>query len=126
MGRIADRIHEEIGLRTAVSELLSQALNQEIERRDLQREPFLAPVLIQPAGNSGPSLTGFSRDVSGEGIGLLHSFPLDRSETVVVFPGPNQEPFRLKVKIAWCKPFGEGWYISGGRFVARLDRESSP
>jgi hypothetical protein len=120
VGTIADKLHETIGLRTAVSELLSQALNQEIERRGCQREPFLAPVFIQPKGDSGPSLTAFSRDVSSDGIGLLHAFPLDLTETVVVFLDSNQK-IRLKVSIAWCKPFGEGWFVSGGRFVARLD-----
>jgi hypothetical protein len=121
VGNTTEYGNETIGLRAAVYELLSQALNQGIEGRNRLREPFLAPVFIQPEGESGPRLTGFSRDVSAEGIGLLHSFPLNSSDDVVVIPGPNRKPVKLQVKIAWCKPFGEGWYISGGKFVARID-----
>ncbi len=121
MGSISENRDETIGLRAAVYELLSQALNEGIEGRNRLREPFLAPVFIQPEGDSGPSLTGFSRDVSAEGIGLLHSFPLDPKDIVVVFSGPNRKRVKLQIRIAWCKSFGDGWYISGGRFVARLD-----
>jgi hypothetical protein len=118
---ITEKPDKAYDLRVAVHEILSLALNEGIEGRNRLREPFLASVFIQPEGDAGPSLTGFSRDVSAEGVGLLHSFPLDLTDTVVEFPRPNRKSLRLQVKITWCKPFGEGWYVSGGQFITRLD-----
>ncbi len=111
---------EESELQAAVGVLLSEARDQGIDRRKLQREPYLKKVLIQP--DSGPGVTGFTRDISDEGVGLLHSFPLKPKDTVIVsIAGPDQIPFRLQVETTWCSPLGDGWYASGGQFMAQLD-----
>ncbi len=44
--------------------------------------------------------------------------PLERGEVVVTIRGEEgQEPVALRTQIMWCKDCGEGWYISGGRFI---------
>ena len=106
--------------RAAVCELLSEALSQDIERRSQQREPLLAMALIQTDRETDRWLTGLTRDVSDEGIGLMHSFPLDEcTEVVVKISYAKRRSVLLEVMIEWCEPIGEGWYISGGRFTAR-------
>lgn len=112
---------EHIGLQAAVYEILADAIDQDINRRGNRREPLLTSVLIQPDEESDRWLTGLTRDVSPEGIGLIHFFPLECGECVIKVTYPNRKPKLLKIKIQWCRPFGDGWYISGGLFIARLD-----
>ena len=100
--------------------LLAEAISRDVERRSQQREPFMAPVAIQRGAGKGGCLTGFTRDISVEGIGLIHAFPLEREEIVVKVFGADEKTTLLYVKIEWCDPIGEGWYISGGRFIYRL------
>ena len=116
-----DSCCKEAGLKAAVCALLAEAIVQDVDRRKLQREPYFKKVCIQPNGDSGPELTGFAREISNEGVGLLHAFHLDPKDNVIVIMGPDRTPFRLQAEITWCAPLGEGWYVSGAQFVARLD-----
>ena len=106
-------------LQATVTNLLSEAVSQDIERRRYQREPLLASVQIQSDGETWQQ--GFTRDISEEGVGLLHSFPLDPGEVVIKISCPGQKPKPLKVNLEWCKTFDENCFISGGRFVAWPD-----
>jgi hypothetical protein len=111
---------EEVDLQSAVAVLLCEATDLGIDRRNLQREPYLKKVLIQR--DSGPAVTGFTREISDKGVGLLHSFALEPKDIVeVLIEGPHQMSFRLQMETKWCSPLGDGWYASGGQFIARLD-----
>ncbi len=110
---------EELRLQAAVGVLLSEAMDQGIDKRNVQREPYFKKVTIQI--DSGSVANGFIREISNEGVGLLHAFPLKPKDSVIVVVGSDRTPFRLQVEITWCESVGEGWYISGGQFVARLD-----
>lgn len=100
-------------------DLLYDAISHDVERRDKLREPFVAPVIIQPNGDPASKVTGFSRDISTDGIGLLHPVPLECKDVAITVCGRNRNPTLLYIKIEWCQPFGEGWYFSGGRFIYR-------
>ena len=111
---------EEVDLKAAVGVLMSEASDQGIDRRNLQREPYLKKILIQT--DSGPGVTGFTREISDEGVGLLHSFPLKPKDNVIISNSrADNIQFRLQVETTWCSPLGDGWYASGGQFIARLD-----
>ena len=109
MGVDTDRCCKEAGLKAAVLALLSEAKEQGVDRRKLQRKPYLKKVLIQPNQCSGAELTGFTREISNEGVGLLHAFPLDPKDIVIVIVSQDQTKFRLQSEITWCSPLGEGW-----------------
>jgi hypothetical protein len=111
---------DEVELQAAVAVLLCEATDLGIDRRSLQREPYLKRVLIQR--DSASAVTGFTREISDKGVGLLHSFALEPKDIVEVsIEGPHQMSYRLQVETTWCSPLGDGWYASGGQFIARLD-----
>ena len=60
-------------------------------------------------------LSAFSRDVSEGGIGLLHDMPIGGEYTITVQDAAGHE-YDLTGEVLWCRPCGQGWYISGVRF----------
>ena len=109
--------------------LLSDAITHDIERRSKLRDPFIAPVTIYPNGHENRALSALTRDISTEGIGLVHAFPLECTDVVIKVLGADGKPTHLYVSIQWCKSLGGGWYVSGGRFIYRLsvtENETQP
>lgn len=101
--------------------LLSDAITHDIERRSKLRDPFIAPVVIYPNGDEGCCLTALTRDISTNGIGLVHAFPLECTDVVIKVFGADGKPTHLYARIEWCNSLGEGWHVSGGRFIYRLN-----
>lgn len=102
-----------IGL--AVYEILREArANEQAECRDAVRYSFFRPVVINIGSNS---FSAFSREVSEVGIGLLHNAKLALGEVEICIPTDQDYSVRIRTHILWCSPIGDGWYISGGRFV---------
>jgi hypothetical protein len=100
-------------------ETIDQLLNQaEAEARTDPRSgirfPFFRLVSI---GVDDRSYAGFSRDICAASIGLLHSMELPRGEVDVTIPIATDKKCKMRVRIERCEPCGEGWYISGGKFV---------
>jgi hypothetical protein len=95
-----------------VAELLRQAkADFENDRRAEQRFPFFHPISVQV---DDCSFSAFTRDVGASGMGLLHYMELPLQEVTVTISG---RPQNVRLRIEWCAPIGEGWYISGGGFV---------
>lgn len=86
------------------------------DRRDAERHPFFQPVTILAAGKAS-SHRAFTREISRTGIGLVHDGALDLGEIGLVIHDGSAEPVQLRVELLWCRPSGDGWYISGGRFL---------
>jgi len=99
---------------------VAQQLLQEVckdNRRETDRHPFFRPVSVTPDNEKGNNYSAFSRDISLGGIGLLHNMPLDTVEATLTITGNSPEPHKIRAKIQWCQPAGEGWYISGVEFL---------
>ena len=45
--------------------------------------------------------------------------PLELVELVVAIPRKAGGNLQLRGKVMWCQPCGEGWYLSGVRFLDR-------
>ncbi len=106
-------------LRNTVTHLLEEPRSlAPAERRDEQRQPFFRPVTIfvetQDDVRSNP---GFTRDISPSGVGLLHNMPLEECEVIVAIPRQLEGPVHLRCQVNWCQPCGDGWYLSGCRFL---------
>jgi hypothetical protein len=111
------RILAERQIEQAVLRLLSAARSEEqIERRGEPRHPFFRPVSLLFEGPPRRQFSAFSREISKTGIGLLHNMPLQQGEVTLAIMGPVGEVCRFRTQIVWCRPCGEGWYLSGARF----------
>lgn len=106
---------ESTSTQKAIEQLLEEVSAE--ERRSSERYPFFRPVTIAPESEKGRTYSAFSRDLSTSGIGLLHNMPLDIDEATLTIGGGLSGPVKLRAKIQWCQPTGEGWYISGGEFL---------
>ena len=84
------------------------------ETRDEFRYPFFRPVAIDVGKFR---LTGFSREVSETGIGLLHNGYLIPGEAEITIPTEQGYSVQIRTQIVWCTPCGQDWYISGGKFL---------
>ncbi len=85
------------------------------EQRSELRYPFSRPVSIEMDG--GQKYSAFSREISESGIGLIHNMDLNDREVEISIPSEGGYSIRVRTRIVWCEACGEGWYISGGRFI---------
>ena len=109
-----------------VLRLLSAAREEEsLERRGEPRSPFFRPVSVLLDGPQRRQHSAFAREISRSGIGLLHSMPLETADLTLAILGPIGEVCRFRAQIVWCRPCGEGWYLSGARFLEVIG-ESKP
>jgi hypothetical protein len=109
----------ETGIQRAIASLLAEARAANRERRASVREPFFGPVnvTVRERGERR-NYSCISRDISSTGIGLLHNMPLELGEVVLTIGEQIGGNPRLRSRIVWCRPCGEGWYLSGAEFVA--------
>jgi hypothetical protein len=87
------------------------------ERRSEVRHPFFAPVSLRSTTQPDRLLSTFSREISHGGIGLLHNMPIERGTTAEACITVGDVKTSKIAEAMWCKPAGEGWYLSGWRFV---------
>lgn len=107
-------------LRRIIGKMIEEAKVADAERRENGRWPYFQPVMVQ-LQNSPEFYSAFTRDISDTGIGLLHWMPMEPQVISILNHLSTGETVRLSVKIAWCVSCGEGWYISGGRFLSVED-----
>ena len=93
------------------------------ERRSEKRNFMVIPVLAVPVDEQfnpiGDCVAVVTRDITSEGIGLVHPQCALGDRLALQMPLAGEE-VNVVVKIEWCKPLGP-YELSGGRFVARLD-----
>lgn len=87
------------------------------DRRDERRQPFFTPVTLRRERAPNKPLYAFSRDLSPIGIGLLHHVPLDPGETYTIDFKYRGRQLEAEAEVLWCTEAGEGWYLSGCRFL---------
>ena len=105
-------------VRRVVDRLLKEP--REISAREARgevRQPFFRPVSLALRNGPVEKLSAFTREISASGVGLLHNAPIPSGETVITLTGASGTPIHLRAYIVWCKPCGEGWYLSGAHFI---------
>ena len=112
-------IVEQTRVPEVVARLLNEAKAIAGERRAEARHPFFRPVTITVEDKGGilRSFSAFATDISATGIGLLHNMALEVGEAIVTIKDGLGDSVRLRGEITWCQPCGEGWYLSGSRFL---------
>ena len=100
-------------LRPRIEGLIDRAMDQAAEDdRAEPRFPLFQPVTLR---RGSQLLSAFSRDISDTGIGLLHDMPIGGEYTISVHDISGCE-YELTGHVLWCRPCGQGWYISGVQF----------
>ncbi len=106
-------LHLPAYLQPRVDRLIEQAKDQAAEdNRGEQRFPLFQPVTLR---RGSQILSAFSRDVSEVGIGLLHDMPIGGKYTISIQDNAGGQ-YDLPGVVLWCRPCGQGWYISGVGF----------
>ncbi len=109
-------LREAIPSGRAIYQLVLEAQNKhERDRRCEVRFPLFRPVSILV--EDGRRYSAFSREISAYGIGLIHEFELEPKEVELMISSDQGFSIRVRTRIVWCEPCGEGWYISGGKFM---------
>ncbi|MEX2113649.1 MAG: PilZ domain-containing protein [Pirellulales bacterium] len=115
---MATEIANEQSPANALFELVVDAereLKQAEERRATPRFPFFRPVWVRVAG--GERRHAFSREISADGAGLMHGYPLEPGEVELSIVSRAGFLVNVVTRIEWCRSCGDDWYISGGRFL---------
>ena len=101
----------------AIEGLFDEDRQFELDERRLSiRESFSRPVKIQ-LSDRDEVYDGFSKNVSFEGIGIISRtrFEIGTEASVIILSSRANNPVFVS-KLAWSKPFGEGWHVSGWKF----------
>jgi hypothetical protein len=94
------------------------------EQRLRQRLPFFRPASITLDDAESTEFSGFTRDISSGGVGLLHQTPLDMESVNVGIWTVTGRRDDICLKIRWCNSVGQGWYVSGGQFTGLSVQQS--
>jgi hypothetical protein len=87
------------------------------ERRSVARTPFVRPVRIVTGRQE--THDGCSRDISKNGIAIMTRSEWKPSTiATLAIHSLKRRPDTVKAEVRWCQPFGEGWYVSGWRFIS--------
>ena len=95
----------------------------ESSRRLQQRYPFFEPVTISWKAAERNSINAFARDISSEGMGLLHSENVPLGRVNLSFLKTPGQLCNVSADIRWCRPSGNCCYISGCEFRTLLLQE---
>ncbi|MFK7767569.1 MAG: PilZ domain-containing protein [Mariniblastus sp.] len=105
-------------IKRAIDGILKEDLNfDRNENRSAHRENLVRPIQIE-IRDPEKTVNGFSRNVSATGIGVITSHPIDNNSIgLLKIGGLSNNDTSILSECRWCKPYGEGWYISGWQFI---------
>ena len=98
-------------------EALLAAARAGSERRVDPRYAFFTTVTLRPSSSPEQIISAFSREISCSGIGLLHAAPIFAHESYEVDIRIEEVRVRRNARAVWCRPVGDGWFLSGCRFI---------
>ena len=84
----------------AIYQLVVEAENRLMDRRTDVRSPFFRPASID-MGN-GRQYSAFTRDISNDGIGLIHNMELVPGEFDIRISSDQGHWVRVRTRIDWC------------------------
>lgn len=108
---------EQPTLSDAELEALLAAAQGHADRRVDPRHAFFTTVTLRSDSNPSVVVSAFSREISRSGIGLLHAAPVFAKELYEVDIRIVDVRVVRRAQVIWCRAVGDGWYLSGIRFV---------
>jgi hypothetical protein len=106
-------------IQKAVDRLLSEDVSfDRYDNRSAHRKHLVRAVEIE-LRESGEIIHAFSRNISGNGIGVITHEQL-QTDTIAVLriAALTGEDTHVLAECRWCKPCGEKWFISGWQFIS--------
>jgi len=87
------------------------------ENRSVHRENMLRAVSIDVRQPKKLALQGFSRNISGAGMGLITNEQIPENSIAILSSEPLKDrPYKIMSECRWCKPYGKNWFVSGWLF----------
>ena len=91
------------------------------ERRAADRKPFVRPIILATGRNQDILVDGFSRDLSGNGMGIVtRTNWRSGARALLTIHSLSKGLVRVSAEVRWCEEFGEGWYLSGWNFLDEI------
>ena len=94
-------------------EKVDPAVQRAAERLELS----VPAEIVTARGSVVPAMT---REISRFGIGLLHRGSVSVGDATVKMASDTRE-YRYRVTIEWCRPADNGMFMSGGRFLSKVE-----
>ena len=108
--RVADDVHERD--------------KKQLGRRGESRLAFQCPARVAPLEESdawqkdeADVFTAYVRDVSGDGVGLVHNRPVDDRDVMLTFSLASGESVSLAASPVWCSLQADGRHRSGWKLI---------
>jgi hypothetical protein len=105
-------------LQVALERILIEAREHGGPAGQLQRPAYFREATI--VMDDGKRRPAFTRDLSQDGISLMHLGELDLTEVDLRVAATSDTSIRLRVRIAWSREVKDGWYKSGGAIISVL------
>jgi hypothetical protein len=88
------------------------------ERRALQRQSLVRPVVIHAGLRPDQQVEAFSRDLTHEGMGVVSkvAWEVGRVATLEIH-SLFGAPVRVRAAVRWCVAYGKGWHLTGWHFL---------
>ena len=106
-------------LKSMVEDLLYEEVRfMQKERRGLGRQPLARPVTLEFFSSDRPDLVGISKDISGEGVGIITTEPVDiRTQARLQIHRYSGRPSVVIAECRWCDESIGNWFFSGWNFA---------
>jgi hypothetical protein len=98
-------------------ESILDAAHRQSDRRVESRYAVFIKVTLRAKQAPFTSVSTFSRELAASGIGLLHTVPLRAGDCYDADIRVNERCISKEVRVAWCTPMDDGWFVSGCVFV---------
>jgi uncharacterized protein with PIN domain len=94
-----------------------EKLDPTIQRAAERLELRVPAEIITARGSVVPAMT---REISRFGIGLLHRGAVSVGDATVEMASDTRK-YGYRVTIEWCRPADNGMFMSGGRFLSKVE-----
>ena len=106
----------------------SQENNEKYDRRRSRRIQLRMPITVIPVADvpgcegvvevCGEEQIAVTRDISSQGLGILHDYPLLADEALIHVDIPGEAPISLLYEVRWSVRKTRYSHMSGGRLTA--------
>jgi hypothetical protein len=104
-----------------------RAVLESIEKLDGENlrahERIELAVPAEIATRRGNTVEAMTREISRDGIGLLHRGAVAPGEVTVKMSSDTRQ-YTYRVALEWCVPAENGMFLSGGRFLGKGNDET--